>query len=97
MSSTQTAAGITELECVLSASDTYTETLTIRRSDAQPDLFGIVIRTQLLTAKNPLEQRVKARSYVKRSDLIEMHRAIGRFLEDMSDVSPESEADPATR
>ena len=50
------------IECVLSASDSYIETLSIQAIDAQPGLLELVIRTQLLNAKNPAEKRVKSRT-----------------------------------
>ncbi len=53
-----------EIECILSASDTYIETLTVKQIEAQPWLTELVIKTQLLTAKNPEERRVKARCCV---------------------------------
>jgi hypothetical protein len=38
-----------EIECILSASDTYIQTLSIKQIDAQPWLTELVIKTQLLT------------------------------------------------
>jgi len=69
------------IECVLSASDCYIETLSIQAIDAQPGLLELVIRTQLLSAKSPAEKRVKSRTCIERSRLIELQRGIGRFLE----------------
>ena len=54
----------TEIECTLSASGTYIETLTIK----------------LLTAKNPAEKRVKARCCVERERVIGLRDAAERFL-----------------
>jgi hypothetical protein len=36
------------VECVLSASDSYVETISIQNIDAQPGLVELVIKTQLL-------------------------------------------------
>jgi hypothetical protein len=74
-----------EVECVLSASKTYIETLTLKPVPAQPWLIDLVIRTQLLTAKNPLERRVKARCCIERSRLVELQKGIAQFLEATSD------------
>jgi hypothetical protein len=68
------------IECVLSASDSYIETLSIQDIDVQPGLLELVIRTQLLSAKNPAEKRVKSRTCIERSKLIELQQAIGHFL-----------------
>ena len=70
-----------EIECILSESDTYIETLTVKRIEAQPWLTELVIKTQLSTAKNPEEKRVKARSFIERTRLAEIHGAIGEFLQ----------------
>ena len=68
------------IECVLSASDSYIETLSIQAIDAQPGLLELVIRTQLLGAKNPEEKRVKSRTCIDQSRLIELQHGIGQFL-----------------
>ena len=69
-----------EIECILSASDTYIETLTVKRIEAQPWLTELVIKTQLLTVKNPKERRVKARCCIERERVIELRDAVDRFL-----------------
>ena len=69
-----------QVQSVLSASETYIETLTIKSIAAQPWLIELVIKTQLLTAKNPDEERVKARCYVARSQLVALGEAISQFL-----------------
>jgi hypothetical protein len=70
-----------EIECILSGSDTYIETLTLKQIEAQPWLTELVINTQLLTAKNPEERRVKARCCIERAQLASLGSAINRFLE----------------
>ena len=69
------------VECILSASDSYIETLSIQAIDAQPGLLELVIRTQLLSAKNPAEKRVKSRTCIDRSRLIELQQGIGQYLQ----------------
>lgn len=69
------------IECVLSASDSYIETLSIQDIDLQPGLLELVIRTQLLSAKNPAEKRVKSRTCIERGRLIELQHGIGQFLQ----------------
>ena len=68
-------------ECVLSASESYVETLSIQAIDAQPGLLELVIRTQFLSAKNPAEKRVKSQTCIERSRLIELHQSIGQLLQ----------------
>ena len=69
------------VECILSASDSYVETLSIQAIDAQPGLLELVIRTQLLSAKNPAEKRVKSRTCIDRPRLIELQQGIGQYLQ----------------
>ena len=68
------------IECVLSASDSYIESLRIKAIDLQPGLLELVIWTQLLSAKNPAEKRVKSRTCIEQSRLIELHQGIAQFL-----------------
>ena len=68
------------IECVLSASICYVETLSITAIDAQPGLVELVIKTQLLSAKNPAEKRVKSKTFIHLEELVGMKSAIDRFL-----------------
>ncbi|WP_146182770.1 hypothetical protein [Limnohabitans sp. Jir72] len=68
-------------ECVLSASDSYIETLNIKTIEAQPWLVELVIKTQLLNAKNPEEKRIKSRTCIERTRLVEIQSVIGEFLQ----------------
>jgi len=70
-----------EVECTLSASDYYIETLTIRAIPSQTWMTELVIKTQLLTAKNPQEKRVKARCCIERAQLVSLGSAINQFIE----------------
>jgi len=87
---TSKTATNTAIECVLSASDSYIETLSIQTIDLQPGLLELVIRTQLLSAKNPTEKRVKSRTFIERSKLIDLQHAIGQILIalDSSSIEP---------
>ena len=67
------------IECVLSASDSYIETLSIQAIDALPGVVELVIRTQLLSAKNPNEKRVKSRTCIPQTRLAEIRHAIEQF------------------
>ena len=69
------------IECVLSASDSYIETLSIQDIDLQPGLLELVIRTQLLSAKNPVDKRLKSRTCIDRTRLIELQQGISQFLQ----------------
>jgi len=70
-----------DIECVLSASDSYIETLSIRTIDLQPGLLELAIRTQLLSAKNPAETRVTSRTCINLANLVGIRSAIDRYLE----------------
>ena len=83
MSSVQEALRPTqaEIECILSASDSYIETLNIKTIEAQPWLVELVIKTQLLSAKNPAEKRVKSRTCIERTRLAAIQGTIEKFLQ----------------
>lgn len=81
MSIVQETLQPTEIECVLSASDSYIETLNIKAIEAQPWLVELVIKTQLLNAKNPAEKRIKSRTCIERTRLVEIQTVIGKFLQ----------------
>jgi hypothetical protein len=81
------------VECVLAQTDCYIETLSIQAIDAQPGLLELVVRTQLLSAKKPSEKRVKSRTCIERSKLLELHQGIGRFLQATAGSSGEPSKD----
>lgn len=83
MSNTQETLRPTEtaFECILSASDSYIETLSIKAIEAQPWLVELIIKTQLLNAKNPEEKRIKSRTCIERTRLVELQSVIGEFLQ----------------
>ena len=72
------------IDCVLEKSDSYVETLSIKTIDAQPGLLELVITTQLFNAKNPTEKRVKSRTCVDQSRLIELNQGISHFLHEIA-------------
>ncbi len=69
------------IECVLSSSDSYIETLSVQAIDSQPGLLELVFWTHLLSTKNPVEKQVKSRTCFERSRLIELQHGIGQFLQ----------------
>jgi hypothetical protein len=76
---TSTQAAAAKVECILSESQNYRETLTLQPVAAQPGLIELVIHTQLMTARNPEEKRVKARCCIERSRLVALGAAISHF------------------
>ena len=75
---------VTEVETTLSSSSIYIETLTLKTIAAQPWLTDLVIKTQLLSAKNPLEKRVKVRCCIERDQLVELRNALDQYLKEYS-------------
>jgi hypothetical protein len=71
-----------EVETILSNSSTYIETVTIKPIAAQPWLTELVIKTQLLSAKNPMEKRVKVRSFVEKEQLVELRNSLDQYLKE---------------
>jgi hypothetical protein len=68
------------VECVLTESSTFIETLTLQSIAAQPGLVELVTHTRFLTAKNPAERRVKAQTCLTRVHLESLQAAIALFL-----------------
>jgi len=75
---------VTEVETTLSNSSNYIETLTLKMIAAQPWLTELVINTQLLTAKNPMEKRVKVRCCIEKDQLVELRIALDQYLKEYS-------------
>ena len=71
-----------EVETILSNSSNYIETVTIKPIAAQPWLTELVIKTQLLSAKNPKEKRVKVRSFVEKEQLVELRNSLDQYLKE---------------
>lgn len=80
VTTTQTATDHA-VECVLAATDSYLETLSLKTVAIQPGLLELVVRTQLLSAKNPAEKRVKSRTCIERSRLVELQQAVDQILQ----------------
>jgi hypothetical protein len=73
-----------EVVTTLSNSSTYIETVTIKPIAAQPWLTELIIKTQLLSAKNPMEKLVKVRSFVEKEQLVELRNALDQYLKEYS-------------
>ena len=73
-----------EVETTLSSSSIYIETLTLKTIAAQPWLTDLAIKTQLLSAKNPLEKRVKVRCCIEKDQLVELRNALDQYLKEYS-------------
>ena len=71
-----------EVETILFNSSNYIETVTIKPIAAQPWLTELVIKTQLLSAKNPKEKRVKVRSFVEKEQLVELRNSLDQYLKE---------------
>ena len=75
-------------EVTLSDDGNYIETLSIKAIAAQPGRVELVARTQLLTAKNPSETRVKSRTCLRVDRLQVLHETLGRFLAGEAATAP---------
>ena len=68
------------IRSILSHTDNYTQTLTLRPIAALPDHFELVIKSQLATAKNPSKLQVLHRAILTEQALLELHSTIGKCL-----------------
>ena len=82
------------IECVLSVSDCYVETLSIQSIHALPGQVELVIHTQLLSSKNPSEKRLKSKTCIDESQLSEIGETIARFLAASPERAASSSGDP---
>jgi len=71
----------TVVQVILSSSSAYIEALSVKAIPAQPWLIEFLITSQLLTAKNPDEWRIKSRICLERKRLIEVYESLGWFLQ----------------
>jgi hypothetical protein len=71
-------------ECKLVISQSYIESFEIKPISFQKDVVELVIKTQLLTAKNPSEWRIKSRTCAEVANLKELHKVISDYLKDQS-------------
>lgn len=99
MSEVITPSGTTAnfTECVLTLSDCYSETLSIKAIEAQPGVVELVIYTQLSSAKHPAEKRVKSRTCINESQLSDIRDAISHFLDVSTRESTGSSGEPVNR
>ena len=77
------------IECILSATDSYIENLSMQGTGLQPVPLELVVRIQLLSAKSPAETRVKSRKRIGWSRLIALQQGIGQLLEETESSSPD--------
>lgn len=66
--------------CVLTNSESYSETLEIKPVALQQGTVELVIKTQLRSAKNPAEWRTKSSTCMDSSQLQVLQHTIGKFL-----------------
>ena len=71
-------------ECQLVSSQSYVESFEIKPIELQKNVVELVIKTQLLSAKNPSEWRIKSRTCVEVDSLKELEKVISRYLKKQS-------------
>ena len=67
-------------ECQLVSSQSYVESFEIKPIELQKNVVELVIKTQLLSAKNPSEWRIKSKTCVEVDSLKELEKVISRYL-----------------
>ena len=71
-------------ECQLVNTQSYVESFEIKPIDLQKNAVELVIKTQLLSAKNPSEWRIKSRTCVEVDSLKELQKVISSYLKKQS-------------
>ena len=71
-------------ECQLINTQSYVESFEIKPIALQKNVVELVIKTQLLSAKNPTEWRIKSRTCVEVDCLKELQKVISSYLKKQS-------------
>ena len=80
LSSTSRIKPLETFECQLVNTESYVESFEIKPIALQKNVVELVIKTQLLSAKNPSEWRVKSRTCVELDSLKELQKIIASYL-----------------
>ena len=67
-------------ECQLVNTKSYFESLEIKQIALQKNMVELVVKSKLLSAKNPTEWRVKSRSCIEVISLKELKKVISSYL-----------------
>ena len=67
-------------ECRLVSTESYVESFETKPIALQKNVLELVIKTQLLSAKNPSEWRIKSRTCVELDSLKELQKIIDGYL-----------------
>ena len=71
-------------ECRLVSTESYVESIEIKPIALQKNVVELVIKSQLLSAKNPSEWRIKSRTCVEVDSLKELQKVISSYLKKQS-------------
>ena len=66
--------------CDLVHTDVYIESFEVKPIQSQPESIELLIKTQLLSAQNPNEWRVKSRTCIDLRSLKNLYELVGDFL-----------------
>jgi hypothetical protein len=69
-----------DYECKLVNTETYVESFEIKPIAIQKNMVELVIKTKLLSAKDPSEWRIKSRTCIEVSSLKELEKVISNYL-----------------
>jgi hypothetical protein len=76
-------------ECQLVRTQCYVESFEIKPIALQKNVVELVIKTQLLSAKNPTEWRIKSRTCVEADSLKELQKVISSYIKKQSSSTHE--------
>jgi hypothetical protein len=75
-------------ECDLVHTDVYIESFEVKPIQSQPESIELLIKTQLLSAQNPNEWRVKSRTCTDLRSLKNLYELVGDFLQKNAELKP---------
>jgi hypothetical protein len=78
-----------KFECFLVNTDSYSESIEIKTINPQKNAAELIIKTQLHSARNPSEWRIKSRTCIEIDCLRQLQKTISDYLKNQDSSSDE--------
>lgn len=80
-----------KFECFLVNTESYSESIEIKSINLQKNAVELIIKTQLHSARNPSEWRIKSRTCIEINCLRQLQKTISDYLQNQEGSSNEPE------
>jgi hypothetical protein len=78
-----------KFECFLVNTESYSESINIKSINLQKNAVELIIKTQLRSARNPSEWRIKSRTCIEIDCLRQLQKTISDYLQNQDSSSDE--------